>query len=358
MPLVTYANLTIASPDPTMTFAQRAAVRMQNNTSPMPPAPNVRATAAEIASMTNWIAAGYPMGTCAPTTTGAGGRTGAGGATGSGGATGAGGAGAGGGAGGTGVVGLPCDVQAVFQSHCTTCHATTPNSGAPISLVTRANLVTQANATQTYAQRAVMRMQGNPSQMPPAPGTPPNATEIQTVSSWIAAGYPAGTCGTTTSPPPPDPFTAAAKCTSNTFWTGGNEGSPLMNPGLSCLSCHTGGGGGGDEGGGGEGGEAPLYTIAGTLYPSAHEPNLCNGSNGEMNGARVVILDAANRTIMLTPNAAGNFFYAGTVTFPLHAKVTFQGRERIMTAAQSNGSCNACHTQNGASGAPGRILLP
>ena len=57
-------------------------------------------------------------------------------------------------------------------------------------------------------------------------------------------------------------------------------------------------------------------------------------------------------------NAAGNFFYAGTVSFPIHAKVTFQGRERIMTAAQSSGNCNNCHTQNGANGAPGRIILP
>jgi hypothetical protein len=296
--------------------------------------------------MTGWIAAQYPMGTCAPTTTGAGGRAG-----GTGGATGGGTGGATG-----GVVGLPCDVQTVFQSHCTTCHAATPTSGAPMPLVTRANLIAPSfvSAAQTFAQRAVLRMQGNPSQMPPAPGTPPSATEIQTVNSWIAAGYPGGTCGTTVTPPPPDPFTAAPKCTSNTFWTGGNEGSPLMNPGLSCLSCHSGGGGGGGE----DDEEAPPYTIAGTLYPSAHEPNLCNGSNGEMNGARVVIVDAANHTITLTPNAAGNFFYAGAVTFPFHAKVTFQGRERIMTAAQSNGSCNACHTQNGASGAPGRILLP
>jgi mono/diheme cytochrome c family protein len=221
-----------------------------------------------------------------------------------------------------------------------------------------------------------MRMQGNPSQMPPAPGTPPSGTEITTVSNWIAAGYPAGACGTTTSPPPPDPFGVAPKCTSNSFWTQGNTGSPLMNPGLSCLGCHTGGGGddsgggnsgpggGGDDNGGGGGddsgggGEAPLYTIAGTLYPSAHEPDLCNGSDGEMNGARVVIVDAANQTITLTPNAAGNFFYAGAVSFPFHAKVTFQGRERIMTAAQSNGSCNGCHTQAGANGATGADPSP
>jgi uncharacterized membrane protein len=366
MPLLTYANLTAASfADPTMTFAQRAAARMANNTSPMPPAPNARATATEIAAMNSWIASQYPMGTCGATTgTGGSPGGGTGGAPGTGGRTGTGGATGAGGAGGGAVVGLPCDVQTVFQSHCTTCHAATPNSGAPMPLVTRANLVAPsfANAAQTFAQRAVMRMQGNPSQMPPPPGTPPTATEIQSVSNWIAAGYPAGTCGTTVSPPPPDPFTAAPKCTSNTFWNPANEGSALMNPGLSCLSCHTGGGGGGNSGpGGGDnggGGEAALYTIAGTLYPSAHEPDLCNGSDGTMNGARVVILDAANQTITLTPNAAGNFFYAGAVTFPFHAKVTFQGRERIMTAAQSNGSCNACHTQTGASGAPGRILLP
>jgi mono/diheme cytochrome c family protein len=77
-----------------------------------------------------------------------------------------------------------------------------------------------------------------------------------------------------------------------------------------------------------------------------------------MAAARVVIVDAANQTLTLTPNAAGNFFTATAVTFPIHAKVTYQGRERIMVAAQSSGSCNGCHTQNGANGAPGRITLP
>ena len=126
-----------------------------------------------------------------------------------------------------------------------------------------------------------------------------------------------------------------------------------MNPGLSCLTCHAGGGGGGGE----DEDEAPFYALAGTVYPTAHEPNLCYGANGS-NGAKIVITDAASRTITLTPNASGNFFYDGPITFPFHAKVTYQGRERIMVAAQSNGSCNSCHTQNGANGAPGRILLP
>jgi uncharacterized membrane protein len=379
MSLASYTNLTAQSfADPTMTFAQRALARMQNTAAPMPPAPSVRASASDIATISAWVASMYPRGTC-------GGATGSGGAPGTGGRGGASGAGGTTGAGGGGaVVGMPCDVQAVFTAHCTTCHAATPNSGAPMPLVTRTNLTTAsiANAAQTFAQRAVMRMQGNPTQMPPAPGTRPSATEITTVNNWIAAGYPVGTCDTTISPPPPDPFKAAPKCTSGITWNSSSEGSPIMNPGLSCLGCHTGGGGGGGDdsgggnsgpgggnsgpggggddngGGGGDDNEgAALYTIAGTVYPTAHEPNLCYGANGT-NGAKVVITDAANRTITLTPNQSGNFFYAGAVTFPFRAKVTFQGRERIMTTAQSNGSCNGCHTQNGASGAPGRILLP
>ena len=124
-----------------------------------------------------------------------------------------------------------------------------------------------------------------------------SATEIQTVQSWISAGYPAGSCTTVggTDAGPPDPLGATPTCTSGTTWTGGNQGSAVMNPGRACISCHAGNG------------EAPQFTIAGTVYPTGHEPDLCNGANGT-NGARVVIVDAANRTMTLTPNAAGNFY--------------------------------------------------
>jgi cytochrome c553 len=144
---------------------------------------------------------------------------------------------------------------------------------------------------------------------------------------------------------PPDPLGTPPRCTSGTTWTGGNNGSSSMNPGRACVACHR-----NQE-------EAPLFTIAGTLYPTGHEPDLCNGVNGTT-GARVVIVDAANRTVTLTPNAAGNFTYSGSVTAPYSAKVTYQGRERIMPVRQTNGDCNSCHTQNGTSGAPGRITLP
>ena len=75
-----------------------------------------------------------------------------------------------------------------------------------------------------------------------------------------------------------DPFSVAPKCTSGTMWTGANRGSADMNPGRACITCHSTMNG-------------PSLTIAGTVYPTAHEPDLCNGANGS-NGARVVITGA------------------------------------------------------------------
>ena len=141
-----------------------------------------------------------------------------------------------------------------------------------------------------------------------------------------------------------DPFTAAPKCTSGTMWTGANRGSSDMNPGKACITCHSTMNG-------------PSLTIGGTVYPSAHEPDLCNGANGS-NGARVVITGADGATLTLTPGASGNFNSRTRVMTPFKAKVTYMGRERAMNAAQTSGDCNACHTQNGTNSAPGRILLP
>jgi hypothetical protein len=345
MSLVTRANLmTSSTVAPSITFAQRALVRMQAAAGQMPPAPNPRASALEIQTFSAWVAAGYPAGTCAGTATGAGGATGTGGRGGAGGVTGTGA----GGASGT----IPCDVQTLFRNRCTTCHNAPPVSGAPMPLVTYANVTAPSfvSPSQTFAQRALARIQDNGAPMPPAPGTRPTAAEIQTLSAWIAGGYAsgaacAGTGGTGGGGGAPDPLGSTPRCTSGTTWTGGNNGSSVMNPGRACVACHR------NED------DAPLFAIAGTLYPTGHEPNLCNGANGT-NGARVVIVDAANRTITLTPNAAGNFMYSGALSTPFHAKVTYQGRERIMNAGQTTGDCNSCHTQDGANGAPGRITLP
>ncbi len=249
----------------------------------------------------------------------------------------------------TNATGLPCDVQALLSSRCVTCHGVIPNQGAPMSLVTYADLLAPArsNPAMTVSELAVLRMQSASAQMPPAPAIHATPAEIAVLQDWNAAGNPQGACGAPDGGSVIDPFSVPPVCTSNATWSGGNQGSPSMNPGLACISCHA-----------TTGGEAPAFTIAGTLFPTAHEPNLCNGVNGGVTGAQVVIIGANGQNTTLTPNAAGNFSYSGAVALPFQAKVIYMGRERVMTAQQTVGDCNSCHTQSGANGAPGRIILP
>jgi hypothetical protein len=346
MSLVTYADLMAPSrSNPSMTNADVAIARMQDATAPMPPAPAARATSSEITTMQTWRSGGYAKGTCGSVSPDGGMPTGTGGMGGPPGTGGSPGRDAGAGA------GLPCDVQSVMSTRCTTCHGSTPSQGAPMPLVTYADLTapSRSNPSLTNAQAAVARMQSSTSPMPPAPASRATSSEITTVQSWISAGYPAGSCGgadggTGDGGVVSDPFKAPATCTSKQMWSGGNNGSSSMNPGRACIDCHS----GSDE--------APSFSVAGTVYPTAHEPDLCNGFGGS--GAQVVIVGADGRTTTLTPNSAGNFFATGSIALPFQAKVVYQGRERVMVAKQTIGDCNRCHTQSGSMSAPGRILLP
>lgn len=171
--------------------------------------------------------------------------------------------------------------------------------------------------------------------MPPAPASPPPQSAIDAVSAWIAAGYPAGTCNT------------QPVCTSGT--TGTLDESSRMRPGEACISCHQ-----------STGGDAPIYTFMGTVYPTLHEPNDCVGASSTSNaGAQVIVVDANGQSFAMTPNSAGNFMGSPAgFAMPFTAKVTYQGREIDMTTPQTTGDCNACHTESGANGAPGRIALP
>jgi hypothetical protein len=125
---------------------------------------------------------------------------------------------------------------------------------------------------------------------------------------------------------------------------GGNDESEEMNPGKACIQCHA-------------GNDGPDFSIAGTIYPTAHEPDLCDGADGQ-NGATVVITGADGQVQELRPNSAGNFFSKRQVKRPYQAKVVYMGREQVMPDPQTTGDCNSCHTQTGANGAPGRITLP
>ena len=141
-----------------------------------------------------------------------------------------------------------------------------------------------------------------------------------------------------------DPFAAAPICTSGVTWTRGNHGSAVMNPGRACIACHA-------------ANDGPPFTIAGTVYPTGHEPDLCDGA-ADAKDVSVTITGADGLTITLTPNEAGNFYSATRLKLPLQATITDQGRARTMAVGQSSGDCNGCHTQAGDSGAPGRIVLP
>ena len=183
--------------------------------------------------------------------------------------------------------------------------------------------------------------------MPPKPAEAPTAEEIATFKAWVEAKTPKGAACT---PPPggkpdagPNPYATPTVCTSNKTWRGGNEGSSSMRPGGACITCHTMQGG-------------PSYTVAGTVYPTAHEPNDCNGVAG--GGVSVVVTDANGAVTTLTVNNAGNFSSRAKITPPFKVKVTNGAKERVMAGPLTAGDCNSCHTHAGVNGAPGRVLAP
>ena len=123
------------------------------------------------------------------------------------------------------------------------------------------------------------------------------------------------------------------------MWTSGN--TVTMRPGESCLSCHT------------------SFTFAGTVYPTAHEPDDCDGARSTGN-LTVVITDANGATTSIPVNGVGNFFSTVVVAEAFQAKVVDSnaGTERDMPVSQTTGDCNSCHTVLGANGALGRIMAP
>jgi hypothetical protein len=241
---------------------------------------------------------------------------------------------------------LPCDVAAIVASDCATCHGATPSGGAPNRLVTHDDFAapSKADPSQTEGQVSVARMKDASRPMPPS--GPLAAGDIMTFENWVNAGMPKGTCaaGSSGSGGSSGANTAAV-CTSGQTWAG-REGRG-MDPGQACIACHS-----RDPG-------APVFTIAGTVYATAHEPDMCLGGTGSAAGASVVVTDANGASYTIAVGASGNFSLSTSIPLPYKAKVLGAGGGvRTMAAAQTNGDCNVCHTENGASGAPGRVFAP
>lgn len=256
-----------------------------------------------------------------------------------------------------GNTGLPCDVQAVLENRCIACH----DGQQQVALLSYANLTapSKTDPSKTLAQLSLDRMKSTTSPMPPPPAEAPNADEIQIFADWVNAGTPKNPDACTNAVPVPDAgatdggdagMTGTVVCTSNTTWKNGNQKSPLMNPGMACNACHQKMGG-------------PNLAFAGTVYPTLHEPDLCNGKAPPPN-LSVVVTDAAGKQFPMTVNAAGNFYItarqAGRVKAPFTAVVKdiTNNKTRAMLGKVTSGDCNTCHTVAGANGAPGRIEAP
>jgi hypothetical protein len=125
-----------------------------------------------------------------------------------------------------------------------------------------------------------------------------------------------------------------------------NGESPIMEPGGDCIGCHS-------------SGEGPSFTFAGTVMAALNDGTNCSG----VEGVTVTITGSDGRSLALTSNAVGNFYLgaqSGTITFPYKAEVTRAGKTVQMLTSRSAGEtdCASCHTAEGTSGAPGRIVAP
>jgi hypothetical protein len=250
--------------------------------------------------------------------------------------------------------GLPCDVADALVV-CVACHSNPPIAGAPAPLVAYADLTapSKTDPSKTMAQMAVIRMQDAAHPMPPKPVPSATAAQIKTISDWVATGTPMGPCGSATSTPDPT-FTGPSVCVSGQFWTEINGQLNGPHPGEPCIGCHA-----------MAQGAADVFILAGTVFPTGHVPDDClptPAQSADLTKVTVVITDSSNQVFSLAVSPNGDFTYWDSelpmVAFPFTAKVVYQGKERVMATPLTSGECNACHTEQGAMGAPGRIALP
>jgi len=245
--------------------------------------------------------------------------------------------------------GIPCEVRTFVLRACGDCHGTTPANGAPNALVRYSDFArpSEGDPSVTVAALSLARMRSATRPMPPDGRLSESA--IAAFARWVEAGLPRGAAcprsdaAAPEEPSEPEPVDAGppetpSVCTSGT--TGTTSPSARMRPGQACLECHRRVGG-------------PEFSLAGTVYPTRHEPNGCNG----LADARVVIFGADGKTFTLSTNAAGNFFFPDEVARPYKALVARGNLVREMKTLQTSGDCNGCHTERGGA-APGRIVAP
>lgn len=245
------------------------------------------------------------------------------------------------------ISGLPCAVAKILATRCADCHGSKPKGGATNRMMTHDDLmeISATDGQTRVAEMALLRVKTQSASLTMPPGEALAANEIRTLEAWVKAGSPKGECADITGAD--SVYDTPTVCSSGKRWTEKDKGSPFMRPGSACISCHD-----RDDG--------PSYSVAGTVYATAHEPNDCNG-HASSSPMQVVITDAKGVTYSATVNAAGNFFFAqGTspIEIPLRAKVVANGKTSAMKEPVMHGDCNKCHTETGVEKAPGRIMAP
>lgn len=254
--------------------------------------------------------------------------------------------------------GLPCDVAAVLSKLCTSCHSDPPMTGTPMPLLTYADLAAQKGG-KSYAVLAVERMSSAYQPMPPGGGA--TATDIAAFQAWIDAGLPMGTCGQVEPGPVDTTFQGEPGCSSGMYFQPPEDiedAKDKMYPGRACIKCH-------------EAEDGPRFKVAGTVFDTGKVLDDCLPPAAvNIASAQVIITDANGVEHVLSVNKNGNFHDeegdddddddkpSKSIAFPYKAKVVYQGKERHMSSAQTNGDCNSCHTDAGTMSAPGRIALP
>lgn len=109
---------------------------------------------------------------------------------------------------------LPCDVDAVLAKNCRQCHSTSPQYGAPMPLVTYADLHAPAvSAPDRKVYELVKeRIHDDVHPMPQPPNQRLSAADTATIDAWVASKAPAGTSECTNNPTT-DGGVAALNCT-------------------------------------------------------------------------------------------------------------------------------------------------
>lgn len=101
--------------------------------------------------------------------------------------------------GGSASGGLPCDVEDILVDNCQKCHSNPPVFGAPMPLVTYADLQapSKLDPAQKVYERVSKRIHDAAAPMPQPPNAPLGASDLKVMDDWIAAGAPASstTCG-------------------------------------------------------------------------------------------------------------------------------------------------------------------